>query len=149
MQGVDTRTLTRRLREHGTMKGWMYPADMTLESAKENAASIDMRDEVFRATVQPKTLGTQALLDATVNQPLEWFIGYSSLVGRASGRPYSRFQHAIQKPRCNRLLRDPTAQIHRKGKLWKTVDWIIHQDRQVVTTLRQIPIARSFIATIE
>ena len=25
--GVDTRTLTRRLREHGTMQGWMFPAD--------------------------------------------------------------------------------------------------------------------------
>ena len=25
--GIDTRTLTRRLREHGTMKGWMMPAN--------------------------------------------------------------------------------------------------------------------------
>jgi carbamoyl-phosphate synthase small subunit len=25
--GVDTRTLTRLLREHGTMQGWLYPED--------------------------------------------------------------------------------------------------------------------------
>ena len=25
--GIDTRTLTRRLREHGTMKGWLVPAN--------------------------------------------------------------------------------------------------------------------------
>src|SRR5262245_20747046 len=26
--GIDTRTLTRRLREHGTMRGWLYPKNM-------------------------------------------------------------------------------------------------------------------------
>jgi carbamoyl-phosphate synthase small subunit len=48
MTGVDTRSLTRRLRERGTMRGWMFPADMTLEEAKRRAQEIDMREQVFR-----------------------------------------------------------------------------------------------------
>jgi carbamoyl-phosphate synthase small subunit len=48
VSGIDTRTLTRRLREHGTMKGWLYPASMELEDARQNADVIDMQDEVFR-----------------------------------------------------------------------------------------------------
>jgi carbamoyl-phosphate synthase small subunit len=31
--GIDTRTLTRRLREHGTMRGWLLPAGMPVEAA--------------------------------------------------------------------------------------------------------------------
>jgi carbamoyl-phosphate synthase small subunit len=48
MTGVDTRTLTRRLREHGTMKGWLVPAGATLDDAKRTCASIDMQRDVFR-----------------------------------------------------------------------------------------------------
>src|SRR6185503_11192732 len=51
--GIDTRTLTRKLREVGTMKGWLLPEEMDLERAKRTAHSIDMREEVFRA-VAPK-----------------------------------------------------------------------------------------------
>lgn len=51
--GIDTRTLTRKLREHGTMRGWVLPADMDLDRGKRAATSIDMRDEVFRS-VAPK-----------------------------------------------------------------------------------------------
>ena len=47
--GIDTRTLTRKLREAGTMRGWVFPADMDLERAKRLAHNIEMRDEVFRA----------------------------------------------------------------------------------------------------
>jgi len=47
LTGVDTRTLTRRLREHGTMRGWIYPADITMEDARREARSVDMRDELF------------------------------------------------------------------------------------------------------
>jgi carbamoyl-phosphate synthase small subunit len=47
--GIDTRTLTRRLRESGTMKGWLFPADMDVERAKRTAQAVDMRDEVFRS----------------------------------------------------------------------------------------------------
>ncbi len=46
--GVDTRTLTRKLREHGTMKGWLFPAEMDLERAKRSASTIEMRQDVFR-----------------------------------------------------------------------------------------------------
>jgi carbamoyl-phosphate synthase small subunit len=45
--GVDTRTLTRRLREHGTMRGWLFPAGMTRGEAEKQAASVDMQREVF------------------------------------------------------------------------------------------------------
>jgi carbamoyl-phosphate synthase small subunit len=44
--GVDTRTLTRRLREHGTMKGWLLPVT-TDARAKNLAETVDMK-EVFR-----------------------------------------------------------------------------------------------------
>ncbi len=58
--GVDTRTLTRRLREHGTMQGWLFPSTLTLAEAKTQAASVDMRQEVFHrvAPSEPVTLGT-------------------------------------------------------------------------------------------
>ena len=53
VQGVDTRTLTRRLRERGTMRGWLVPDGFTLHDARHRSASIDMTDEVFHA-VAPK-----------------------------------------------------------------------------------------------
>lgn len=54
--GIDTRTLTRKLREFGTMRGYLLPAPSTGESGspaeidrqKRAAKAIDMRDEVFR-----------------------------------------------------------------------------------------------------
>ena len=53
--GVDTRTLTRRLREHGTMKGWLVPSDMAADHVTWMSASIDMQRDVFRlvAPVSP------------------------------------------------------------------------------------------------
>ena len=47
--GIDTRTLTRRLRERGTMAGWLFPAGMTLEQARASARAVEMSDEVFRS----------------------------------------------------------------------------------------------------
>jgi carbamoyl-phosphate synthase small subunit len=47
--GIDTRTLTRRLRERGTMLGWLFPEEMGLDEAKKQARAIDMTDEVFRS----------------------------------------------------------------------------------------------------
>ncbi|MGH8310817.1 MAG: carbamoyl phosphate synthase small subunit, partial [Steroidobacteraceae bacterium] len=57
LSGIDTRTLTRRLREHGTMSGWLFPADMSLEDARRGARGVDMRTEVFRrvAPAEPIT----------------------------------------------------------------------------------------------
>jgi len=44
--GIDTRTLTRRLREHGTMKGWLVRAKDAAARAN-TAETVDMK-EVFR-----------------------------------------------------------------------------------------------------
>lgn len=49
IEGVDTRTLTRKLREQGTMRGWVHPAGTPLERAREDAHTVDMREAVFRA----------------------------------------------------------------------------------------------------
>ena len=46
--GIDTRALTRRLRERGTMKGWLLPADLALEEGKRVADSVEMQRDVFR-----------------------------------------------------------------------------------------------------
>lgn len=46
--GIDTRTLTRRLREHGTLEGWLVPEEMDDRQAAERSRSVDMRREVFR-----------------------------------------------------------------------------------------------------
>jgi carbamoyl-phosphate synthase small subunit len=45
--GIDTRTLTRRLREHGTMKGWLVTAKDAAARARNTAETVDMK-EVFR-----------------------------------------------------------------------------------------------------
>jgi carbamoyl-phosphate synthase small subunit len=45
--GIDTRTLTRILRERGTMQGWLLPGPMDLEQARRIARSVDMRKQVF------------------------------------------------------------------------------------------------------
>src|SRR4029077_16908742 len=45
--GIDTRSLTRKLRELGTMKGWILPEDMDVERGKHAAHTIEMREEVF------------------------------------------------------------------------------------------------------
>ncbi|MFO0722602.1 MAG: glutamine-hydrolyzing carbamoyl-phosphate synthase small subunit [Myxococcota bacterium] len=46
--GIDTRTLTKKLREKGTMKGYLYPASMSLDTARKSADAVDMKEEVFR-----------------------------------------------------------------------------------------------------
>jgi carbamoyl-phosphate synthase small subunit len=47
LSGVDTRALTRRLREHGTLRGWIYTSDVEFSDARAAAASIDMRNDLF------------------------------------------------------------------------------------------------------
>ncbi len=51
--GIDTRTLTRRLREHGTMRGWLFSSSLDLDRAKRTAEAVEMHEEVFRL-VAPK-----------------------------------------------------------------------------------------------
>lgn len=53
LTGVDTRLLTLRLREHGTMQGWLTPSSMSEDDARKHSGEIDMREEVFR-TVAPR-----------------------------------------------------------------------------------------------
>jgi carbamoyl-phosphate synthase small subunit len=48
LTGIDTRTLTRKLREHGTMRGCLFPASMSDEAARRTAREIEMREDVFR-----------------------------------------------------------------------------------------------------
>ena len=43
IEGIDTRTLTRRLREHGTMDGWLLAEPVDLEAAKNGAHSVEMK----------------------------------------------------------------------------------------------------------
>ena len=47
LSGVDTRALTIRLRERGTMQGWMYPDSMSLEDAQRQSRLVEMHSEVF------------------------------------------------------------------------------------------------------
>jgi carbamoyl-phosphate synthase small subunit len=54
--GIDTRTLTRKLREFGTMRGWIFPADMDLERAKRTGHTVEMREEVFRLVAPKETI---------------------------------------------------------------------------------------------
>ena len=54
--GIDTRTLTRRLREHGTMAGWLYPATMDFGEARRTAAAVDMQEEVFQLVAPPEVI---------------------------------------------------------------------------------------------
>jgi len=56
ISGIDTRTLTRKLREHGTMKGWIFPAELDLERGKARARSVEMREEVFRLVAPKETI---------------------------------------------------------------------------------------------
>lgn len=55
ISGVDTRTLTRRLREHGTLQGWLLAGGMTIDAAKVAARTLDMREEVFRRVAPEAT----------------------------------------------------------------------------------------------
>ncbi len=45
--GVDTRALTRRLRESGTLPAWLGPAEEG-PTERRRAATVEMREEVFR-----------------------------------------------------------------------------------------------------
>jgi len=58
--GIDTRTLTRRLREHGTMQGWLFPAELGLDEAKRTARAIEMGDEVFRSVAPSEPIHYEA-----------------------------------------------------------------------------------------
>ncbi|MCA9553490.1 MAG: glutamine-hydrolyzing carbamoyl-phosphate synthase small subunit [Myxococcales bacterium] len=54
LSGIDTRHLTQKLREKGTMRGWLLTGNV--EEGKRKAREIDMRDEVFRSVAPEKTV---------------------------------------------------------------------------------------------
>lgn len=58
--GIDTRTLTRRLRERGTMRGWLVPADRPIEDSRRAANGVEMQRELFRlvAPTEVTRIGT-------------------------------------------------------------------------------------------
>ena len=59
LEGIDTRGLTQRLREHGTMRGWIVAAGLegeALVAAKAEASSVDA-DQVAR-DVSPRDVRT-------------------------------------------------------------------------------------------
>jgi carbamoyl-phosphate synthase small subunit len=47
LTGIDTRALTRRLRQHGVMRGWIGPTDLPSTETMRRARSVDMRAQVF------------------------------------------------------------------------------------------------------
>jgi carbamoyl-phosphate synthase small subunit len=60
LSGIDTRTLTRRLRENGTMRGWIYPSRLGFQHATEAAAAVDMRGELFHLVAPQATVRYEA-----------------------------------------------------------------------------------------
>lgn len=45
--GIDTRSLTRRLRESGTMPGMLLPSSMSADQGRSDAATVEMSKAVF------------------------------------------------------------------------------------------------------
>ncbi len=52
IDGVDTRTLTRKLRERGTMRGWLLHDETPEEEGKRRAETVDMARVVDLVTVR-------------------------------------------------------------------------------------------------
>ena len=61
IEGVDTRALTMRLREAGTMRGVLFPAALRAEEALGRARAVEMRREVFEqvAPAAPRRYGPE------------------------------------------------------------------------------------------
>jgi carbamoyl-phosphate synthase small subunit len=54
--GIDTRNLTKHLRERGTMLGWLFPESMGLERTRAEANRKDMREGIFREVTPPSVI---------------------------------------------------------------------------------------------
>lgn len=50
IEGVDTRTLTRKLREHGTMRAWLLHDDTDIEEGMRRAEAVVMSEVVAQTT---------------------------------------------------------------------------------------------------
>jgi carbamoyl-phosphate synthase small subunit len=53
--GIDTRSLTRRLREHGTMRGWLVPGNGSVEQQRRSATGVEMQREPFHLVARSKS----------------------------------------------------------------------------------------------
>src|SRR5438105_6717650 len=105
LTGVDTRALTRRLREYGTTQGWLYPSSMSGDDARKRSGAVDMGDEIFRivAPREPVRYGdgkhTILLVDAGAKDNIvrsllgrgasvlraPWHADLAALAGQADG----------------------------------------------------------------
>jgi carbamoyl-phosphate synthase small subunit len=56
LTGIDTRTLTRKLREVGTMQGWLVPDGIKTIHAVESAEREDMNEGVFYSVTLPEPI---------------------------------------------------------------------------------------------
>ena len=54
--GIDTRALTRKLREVGTMRGWLVDSALSREQAESAASCVDMEQEVFDLVSPPEAI---------------------------------------------------------------------------------------------
>ncbi len=54
ISGIDTRGLTQKLREHGTMRGWLFAASMDADAARGQADEVEMTTDVFRRVAPPQ-----------------------------------------------------------------------------------------------
>ncbi len=52
IEGIDTRTLTRKLREHGTMQGWILNADASVAAGRARARTVNMPTACADSTVR-------------------------------------------------------------------------------------------------
>ena len=126
--GIDTRTLTRKLREHGTMKGWLFPAEMDLERAKR--ARPRGRDAARRSSASSRrrspsaTARRRRLTASCSSTPAPRTTSCARLLGAAArrraralaraprrARRRVRRHHARQRPRRPEGPRAP----HRAG----------------------------------
>ena len=54
--GIDTRCLTQKLREVGTMRGWLAGPGLELDDVKARAESVEMASDVFRLVAPDKVV---------------------------------------------------------------------------------------------
>ena len=84
--GIDTRAITRRLREQGTMRGWLLPGVGDDRESPENAETLDMQDEILLVDVGAKDNIVRSLLSRGVSvNRVPWHADLSRHAARADG----------------------------------------------------------------
>jgi len=84
IQGIDTRALTRHIRERGSMRGVISSRDMDVKSLRQKAADT------------PEIVGRDLVSAVTCDKPYEWTEGFQGLPRERAGdelrRPPQSFQ---------------------------------------------------------